>query len=279
MKYRDKQNLKFIKNKIEQENISTPDSLSSENILNLLDDRTKETPVKNIKSKHTAVKRIVSIAACIAVVVSAVSVYNHYNKNNIKTGKTSYGSYNELKKVIDKIQSENEEIWLEDFEEYPVNEGAIKSETNINSSTNYVYESDGTSHEETYSQVEGVDEADIIKNDGKYIYVADSYKKIFLIYETEQDEVTLVSSTYVDDTNEIYDMYLYDNKLILNCDCYYADYYAAKTTTVIYDISDKTKPEKIKTLTQDGSYISSRIIDNQLYVITNKYVSKEAEEI
>ena len=78
-------NIKFLKEKIEQENIQVPDSLNTENILNLLDDKfSGQTSEKNIThSKHFLRKAIISIAACLAVTVSAISLNNYFTQNKL----------------------------------------------------------------------------------------------------------------------------------------------------------------------------------------------------
>ena len=46
----------------------------------------------------------------------------------------------------------------------------------------------------------------------------------------------------------------------------------ATVTAVVFDISDKSAPSKLNQLGQKGDYVSSRMIDETLYLVTNYYV-------
>lgn len=137
----------------------------------------------------------------------------------------------------------------------------------------------------TNVQVSGVDEADIIKTDGKYIYyLSNDYLNIV---ETDQDNINLVSkikANYndINSYSRYIDMYLIEDKLIViknstkniiyetkNRSAYYNN---NETSAVIFDIKDKSNPSKINELSQSGNYVSSRLIDNYLYLTTDYYV-------
>lgn len=303
MKYRDKQNLKFIKKKISEEFLPTPDALNKENISRLLYAETEYKPAEASKPKYISVKRIISIAACVVIVLSAISLKDLFTpviapKNMDYSSKnTSYNEYSEIKKQIEEIQKKNNpEIWLDKAEEYLVGEGVIDDGTDLGTGSfqsfngefaeDTVYETDGDHYGETYTQVEGVNEADIIQNDGKYIYATYDSARSFSILKADGNAVTPVSTTELS-KGYIRDMYLYKDKLIINCaypntaptayDFWYVDV-TGKTGTLIYDVSDKSAPQLLTNLTQDGDYISSRIIDNQLYIITNKNVNDKPKE-
>lgn len=293
-------NLRFLKEKIEQENIQVPDSLNTENILNLLDDKfSGQTSEKNIThSKHFLRKAIISIAACLAVTVSAISLNNYFTqKTNLSSisSDTKFASYDELKETIKKISKKDETIWhsfknwiLEDEDN-----DMVKSETSeMLNASNETDSKLSFKSEKTYTQVDGVDEGDIIKNDGKYIYILNRFNLSFKIYETNEGKATLISTKHIIkyDIQTAYDFYIYDNKLIVNADGTSSRYYSNgtyekalssvdKTVSLIYDISDKSNPKEIKEFSQDGYYISSRIINNQLYVITNKIVYEQINDI
>lgn len=149
-----------------------------------------------------------------------------------------------------------------------------------------------TSSDKNYSttntQEQTVDEGDIIKTDGTYIYKVTSafdndtgYTTFRLtITKTENGQLSAVTSFNLEDILEKKDsndyihfqeFYLYDDKLIL---MYAKNNYELEpavndTVIVIYDLKDKSKPEKIKTLTQSGWYESSRISGGYLYTISN----------
>ena len=143
----------------------------------------------------------------------------------------------------------------------------------------------------TNVQVEGVDEGDIVKTDGSYLYVVRDYEMIIL--QVNGAEVTEVSHIMVG--NAVYNeeqengalytldkfpqaMYLCgDRAVVISTLSEYSDLpdgsYQSKNYTAvdIYDISDRTAPTAVATLGQDGYSIDSRMIGDTLYLVTSYY--------
>jgi len=111
----------------------------------------------------------------------------------------------------------------------------------------------------TNIQVEGVDEADIVKNDGKYIYAV-SNNKIIIVDAYPAEDMKVLSEMRFD--NYVNEIFVNDDKLII---FFYQEAY-------IYDISDKKEPELETKIGFDGDYIDSRMINKYVYIISNKYV-------
>jgi len=146
----------------------------------------------------------------------------------------------------------------------------------------------------TNVQVQGVDEADIIKTDGKYIYhVGD--RRVNIISALPSDKMELLSTIdFSRDNLNILELYLDESTLTVlltgwndykvaepqndtgNIKAnaiakpYYGDSYVK---AMVYDIKDRKKPELIKETTADGNYISSRKIGSFVYVVTNKNIN------
>ena len=143
---------------------------------------------------------------------------------------------------------------------------------------------------QTNTQVQGVDEADIVKTDGKYIYTLINNVNISIVScenPENMTEVGIISLTDYNDYNYIpAEMYLYEDTLVLMlsekssyqpvtfnnsngvlCDCVC---YAAKKDTVvkIFDISDKANPNEIFTYKISGDYVSSRLTDGRLITVS-----------
>lgn len=275
MRTKDKNNLEFIIEKIERDNITAPDSLNTDNIKQLLGNDTKDQTNSKINvSNGRNLKGIVSIAACAALLLTAISTnlitgkngphtsnnnnQNHSNSRNLLETKETFSSYDELISTIKQLNINSNSI--ENY--YDKKNDAAYSPSTSGSST---AQSPAQDHEDTYKQVDDVDEGDIIKNDGKYIYIADSYNSKISIFETNSGSSELISSISFEDYAD--NMYLYGDKLAVIS----SDHYDDKTSCVIYDISDKAEPQKLSSLSQDGYYLSSRAVDDQLYLITNKY--------
>ena len=134
--------------------------------------------------------------------------------------------------------------------------------------------SGGEEHSDTNNQVSGVQEGDIIKNDGKYIYFyRASEKKIVIIFANSGDPQKLSAIN----SGEIIEFYLCGNKLVTlshgerkTRSAYDED----KTVINIYDITDRENPKKETEHTQSGYYVSGRVVGKTLYVISSKYSYK-----
>ncbi len=164
------------------------------------------------------------------------------------------------------------------------------------SAVGYGNEASETNRSETNTQVEGVDEADIIKNDGRYIYIVygHTYSGYGLkIFDTET--MTVVTDTQLtfggtEDELAISDIYVYGNTLVAICGsagnladdliCYnkykYSyDFQESQTTSIVYDITDKGNIKKINEVCQDGTLLSTRMNGTVLYTVTNYTVFSE----
>ena len=136
----------------------------------------------------------------------------------------------------------------------------------------------------TNIQVEGVDEADIVKNDGKYIYSV-SNRKIIITDAYPAESAKIVSQIDVSN-GTAQEIFINNNKLIVFGyeDYYYRSqplvesgiispsYYGPKTFIRIYDLTDKANPVLKRNITIDGSYYDSRMIGDYVYAIVNEPV-------
>lgn len=135
---------------------------------------------------------------------------------------------------------------------------------------------------ETNIQVKGVDEADIIKTDGNYIYSVQkgnvniisinpaSDMKLSSVIKSEENETPIELYADGDILTVIYSVYDKNTKR------FYAD---NKIKCSIFDISDRTYPKVSHSYTTDGNYVSSRKIADNLYIITTAHIWKEKGEI
>jgi len=143
-----------------------------------------------------------------------------------------------------------------------------------------------TDYSETNVQVEGVDEADIVKTDGKYIYIVKG-NTIRVVNAYLPDQMTEVDAVTFDDDNfNPSEMYIDGNKLIVIGGSYYSypyplrsdvglaryPYYGGSISKVyIFDISDKTDIREFRVLEFEGDYSQSRKVDDMVYVVFNRY--------
>ncbi|MGN1421069.1 MAG: beta-propeller domain-containing protein [Eubacterium sp.] len=277
-----KKDYDFIKDKFDNDNVKAPDGINEENVMELIENKEP----KRIKLVNTkAFKAVVSAAACLVVVLLAFSVIQprvadnsvvqNPTNNNSVSAVTSFSDYKEIKAYI-KSSFNNADKY--------VNYGAItKGEYGFAAEetadgVSLENASEEISYADTYKQVDSVDEADIIKTDGKYIYYFDRAVNIIGIYKADKSATMIATINDFKDGNDIQyfgvDMFLYDNKLIVTGEeAHYEDGdYENYVGAYVYDVSNPKKPKLTKTYRQSGCLVSSRMIGEMLYVVSNKYV-------
>ena len=137
----------------------------------------------------------------------------------------------------------------------------------------------------TNIQVAGVDEADIVKNDGKYIYTA-SGNSVVIVEAYPAEDMKIVSKINISGVNEIfvnkdklvvftnsYSYPIYKEARCLGMGC--GGYSESRSMVYIYDISDRENPELEKNISADGNYVDSRMIGDYVYVVSSKYINIE----
>ncbi|MBR3152296.1 MAG: beta-propeller domain-containing protein [Clostridia bacterium] len=167
--------------------------------------------------------------------------------------------------------------------EFSATTGTRKSMTNSEAAQAELgTDSDSSDYSKTNNQVEGVEEADIIKTDGRYIYyICTSGGNRIIIIDAQNleilDEIDDLGKRH--ETVSPEELYIVDDKMIVIADKwkdvdYDYDYYldTDSTCALIFDISDKEDVELERTVEIDGSYVSSRMVDDDLYFITEKDV-------
>lgn len=139
--------------------------------------------------------------------------------------------------------------------------------------------SSSTDYSQTNVREAGVDEGDVVKTDGKYLYILKSDSSVKIV-DIQSSEMELVSTVTLDQLNEsIEEIYLEDNQLILvtsgydssmeeqESDVYAVDRYTYAAVSV-YDISDREHPQQTGRMTQEGTYRQSRKNGNYFYLLT-----------
>lgn len=281
----------FIKDKFDNDNIKAPDDINEENVIELI----KGKEPKRIKLVNTkAFKAVVSAAACLVVVLLAFGVMQPQladNKapektanNNSASAITAFSDYKEIKAYIKSSfnnADENANYGAGIKGAYGISTEETADDVSVDTL------SENISYADTYKQVDSVDEADVIKTDGKYIYYIDDFDNTIGIYKADKS-ATLISTIEDfndgNDTDTQYfglDMFLYGNSLIVTCeeanyeDGDYENYVGA----YVYDVSNPKKPKLTKRYKQSGCYVSSRMIGERLYVVSNKYVYPRCKNI
>ncbi len=145
----------------------------------------------------------------------------------------------------------------------------------------------GLKYSKTNVQVEGVDEADIVKTNGEYIFLA-SNNELYIIKAYPPSELKIISKMKLNNFTRIAGLFITQNRLILLCESFMRHIWVfyenrtsetqivkvrmitPNTTTYMYDISNPKNPKLINYVNVTGRYVTSRLIDNYIYVIVSQ---------
>ena len=151
----------------------------------------------------------------------------------------------------------------------------------------------------TNIQVEGVDEPDIVKNDGKYIYSV-SGNKVIIVDAYPANSMNIVGEIGIN--KSIRNIFVNEDKLIIFSDNY--NYYPLYDKAVdsgasaeiaadskigimpimppqysepsslvyVYDIGDRSKPVLKNEFSAPGNYLDARMIGDYVYLVSVKYI-------
>ncbi len=142
----------------------------------------------------------------------------------------------------------------------------------------------------TNVQVKGVDEADIVKTDGNYIYYLAANQ--LNILKADGAKTALVSSTSLSAEDSWWgynsELFILGTRLMVITQSYNTVWIndvnggyennTDQTTAVIYDISNPAKPVQVVSLGQSGGYVSARMVGDYVYLVTSQYVYNLVKE-
>ncbi len=203
-------------------------------------------------------------------------------------------SISELRKILDTSYARTNggnakyEVYNQAAEASPDMKAFSSSAVSADSRTGLGGGTEGFSS--TNVQVEGVYESDVVKTDGSFIYCMDDSHVTIL--SPDLKTVSKIKSTKGEHFSELY---IKDNKLIVTGIRFeespdaekirekpnsspkvlydVAYYRLGKNYTIfrIYDVSNKAKPIHERSVDMEGYSVSTRLIGDVLYFITNKF--------
>lgn len=130
----------------------------------------------------------------------------------------------------------------------------------------------------TNTQVKDVDEADVIKTDGRYVYYLN--KTNLFIVEAAPPEQMRVIHKYDFSQEGLYpvELFLYKEHMAVVLTEGQENYrYNRKTIVKTYNIYDPSNPTLERSLKLDYPYLTSRMIDNNLYLVATAYLNFNSE--
>lgn len=168
---------------------------------------------------------------------------------------------------------------------------ALKSEAGMpggySDSTVPVPATTGGEYSTTNIQVAGVDEADFVKNDAKYIYII-SGQTLAIVDAFPAEKASIVSRIPLQG-NPV-ELFLKDNRLVVFVNMLDQEYITPPSSVApvpvsrqmthafVYDVRDREDPELLRDIAISGSYANSRMIGEHVYVMTTESVPWHRDE-
>ncbi|MCK4635947.1 MAG: beta-propeller domain-containing protein [Candidatus Moranbacteria bacterium] len=266
----------------------------------------------NKKSIESLKQKLIIVAGVIIAVIFAILVFlifkNKKQDLGIKENKIDdkvisevieekdqlikkFSDYNELRDFLESNSSDDTIKTLQ-YESDTIAVGMAMGEesgmtraSNIETKANFAPQTEEqSSHSETNVQVQGVDEADIVKTDGDYIYVV-SKKNLFIVDSKNAENLNILSKLEFDDQPQ--NIYLNGDRLIVfgrNNEIRKKEIYSnfkrrsQYTFFKVFDISDRKNPRQLKNYDFEGNYSNSRMIGDYVYFLTNASNINYADE-
>ena len=242
--------------------------------------------------KQRNLKRIANMAAVVAILFSTIIIYSEKQKEQVskttigneeieenQINLETVGSFENFYNVIKEKYKSNNMLQLEESESITRDASEIKEA--------------GVKKSETNTQVENVDEADIVKVDDKYIYYVSENKVVIIDAQTPETSDKIAEINYKDANFYPREIYVKNQKLVVigneydnSCkteimstddtaitDREIVQNNKPKSGMIIYDISNIKEPKETRRVMIEGSYISSRMIDDNIYYVASKYIA------
>lgn len=167
--------------------------------------------------------------------------------------------------------------------------GGMESDTANEASQNGAKTSDSASadYSRTNTREQDVDEADIVKTDGRYLYTVTEEMHEIGIVDTQGERLKKVTAIVPEDCEYIQEIYVKDNRLVVLYQRAYQKrgegeekYYWSpdEMMTAVYDISDIGSPTCINSFSQSGAYHTSRLNGDYLYVFSRYYAHGDCKQ-
>ncbi|MEM1633816.1 MAG: beta-propeller domain-containing protein [Sulfolobales archaeon] len=124
------------------------------------------------------------------------------------------------------------------------------------------------SYSKTNIQVEGVDEPDIVKTDGRVIALASS-DKVYVIGVRERSVLSVIA---LNESSYRTTLFLYNSTLIVISESWVrifnkAPYIPSQATVYVFNISNAGNPALLTRISVSGSVMSSRLSEGFLYIV------------
>ena len=122
-------------------------------------------------------------------------------------------------------------------------------------------------YSETNLQEEGVDEPDIVKTDGEYIYVLQPNGDLIVLDSWPAADTAEVGRLELEGWP--HSMFLHGDRLVVFTHDAQYGWDRGRARTTLFDVSDPSSPSVVRTLEVDGWFIDARRIGDDIYTVTS----------
>ena len=242
---------------------------------------------KNSKYRYNKIYPIASLAFMCAIIMAIVLPNKSMAPINEVTDEQTKISQ-ELPKV-ENFKNLYAMLKARDTKRYYIDDMlSVDSITNANSKNETATNEVANDYSKTNTQVQGVDEADIVKTDGTYIYYLTN-EKLTIINTENASQMKEMSTIKFDETFTPEEIFLNNDKIIvigkryeydkterkigIDEDFLYPNYMdKTYTSAKLYNVKDKTNPTLERTVEVEGDYLTARMIGSNVYIASNKYM-------
>ena len=207
----------------------------------------------------------------IAMPFSFLTGFSYYNGHSYNSGVLDYEDG-----IVTNSRRETSNTSAQKLTPSDITSEATTADSSTSALTDGLISKKTKDYSTTNIQVENVDEADITKTDGDYIYSISNYN---VIITNVQDPKNIKIESKISLAEGIpEDLILYNDKLVVistTLDNTYSYKNNSRTIVDIYDIQDRSDPDVIKRFELHEPYYTSRCIDNELYIISSGKLKKE----
>lgn len=245
------------------------------------------------KRKQINIKRMVNMAAVVIILFSAIIVLSERKETQVPQTIVSNEGAKQDKVNLETVG--NFENFYKVIKERYNSDSMLEGESELileDSTTNAERDSE-TKNSKTNTQVNNVDEADIVKVDGNYIYYVSNKKLVIIDAHTPEASEKISEINYKDTNFNPREVYVKGQKIIVigneydnSCktevistedvtatDIERVQESKPKSGMRIYDISNIKEPKETRRVMIEGNYISSRMIEDNIYYVANKYIA------
>lgn len=250
--------------RLKNEAVDIPESLKPEAIETLLK---KKARVRGTTWKKVAVAAALFFVICGSVF--GVSRMSHIGSGEAGTANGQKADdymalYEMLKPFVNVVNEES--CVLMDKDISAARKGADTESAGEQAAASMSETAAGADYSGTNIQTQGVDEGDIVKTDGKYLYVLDTNYNTVSIVQAEGEKLKKKSVIELDEDLMAREFYVSGDKLTVLGEEWQKNSFQTKVCT--YDIQDRENPGKQEIVTQSGSWKSSRMQGEYLYVFS-----------